>query len=71
VILATGFRPRVNAFLEGTSTIYDENGVPCSSGHEMEIPGLYFCGYYVPPTGMLREIGMEAKRISAAIARKR
>lgn len=71
VILATGFRPRVNAFLEGNSAIYDENGTPCSSGHEMAIPGLYFCGYYVPPTGMLREIGMEGKRISAAIARNR
>jgi cation diffusion facilitator CzcD-associated flavoprotein CzcO len=71
VILATGFRPRVNAFLEGNSAVYDENGTPCSSGHEMDIPGLFFCGYYVPPTGMLREIGMEAKRISAAIAQKR
>lgn len=70
VILATGFRPRVNAFLEGNSAVYDENGMPCSSGHEMDISGLFFCGYYVPPTGMLREIGMEAKRISAAIAGK-
>jgi len=71
VILATGFRPRVNAFLEGNSAVYDAEGRPCASGHEMAIPGLFFCGYYVPPTGMLREIGMEAKRISAAIARKR
>jgi cation diffusion facilitator CzcD-associated flavoprotein CzcO len=70
VILATGFRPRVNKFLQGNSAVYDEEGKPCSSGHEMAIPGLFFCGYYVPPTGMLREIGMEAKRISAAIARK-
>ena len=32
-------------------------------------PGLYFCGFYVSPTGMLREIGREAKRIAKAIAR--
>jgi len=69
VILATGYRPRVNAFLTGISAVvYNENGMPFSSGYETKIPGLYFCGYYVAPTGMLREIGMEAKRISRAIA---
>ena len=71
VILATGYRPRVNAFLEGASAAYDENGMPLSSGRETPLPGLYFCGYYVSPTGMLREIALEAQRISAAIARTR
>jgi indole-3-pyruvate monooxygenase len=71
VILATGYRPRVNAFLEGASAAHDENGTPSSSGRETPIPGLYFCGYYVSPTGMLREIALEARRIGAAIARKR
>ncbi len=70
VILATGYRPQVNTFLEGASKAYDENGTPFSSGQEMPTPGLYFCGYYVSPTGMLREIALEARRISASIARK-
>jgi indole-3-pyruvate monooxygenase len=71
VILATGYRPRVNAFLTGISaTVYNENGIPSSSGQETKLPGLYFCGYYVAPTGMLRAIGIEAKRISASITRK-
>ena len=69
LVLATGYRPRVNAFLNETKAC-DENGVPVSSGREASVPGLYFCGYYVSPTGMLREIAMEAKRISAAIAKK-
>lgn len=69
VILATGYRPCVNAFLNETSA-YDENGTPVSSGHEASVPGLYFCGYYVSPTGMLREVGIEAKQISSAIAKK-
>jgi hypothetical protein len=34
------------------------------------VPGLFFCGYYISPTGMLREIALEARRISAAIAAK-
>lgn len=70
IILATGYRPRVNAFLEGASAAYDANGTPSSSGREAPVSGLYFCGYHVSPTGMLREIALEAKRISAAIAQK-
>lgn len=69
VILATGYRPRVNAFLEGATSAHDHDGTPLSSGRESAVPGLYFCGYYVSPTGMLREIGLEAQRIGAAIAR--
>ncbi|HXQ39166.1 MAG TPA: hypothetical protein VN843_34520, partial [Anaerolineales bacterium] len=72
VILATGYRPRVNAFLTGISAAaYDENGTPLSSGRETKMPRLYFCGYYVAPTGMLREIGIEAKQISASISGKK
>ena len=69
VILATGYRPQVDAFLSAAAT-YDEHGTPLSSGGETTIPGLYFCGYYVSPTGMLREIGLEAQRISSSIARR-
>jgi indole-3-pyruvate monooxygenase len=69
VILATGYRPRVNAFLEGGLNAYDDTGTPLFSGSEAPIPGLYFCGFHVSPTGMLREIAIEARRISAAIAR--
>ena len=71
VILATGYRPRVNAFLQDGDSVYDENGTPLSSGRETMLPGLYFCGYFVSPTGMLREIAIEARRISAAIAARR
>jgi thioredoxin reductase len=69
VILATGYRPKVNTFLNAEN-VYDENGTPISTGCESSTSGLFFCGYYVSPTGMLREIAMEAKQISAAIAKK-
>jgi hypothetical protein len=32
--------------------------------------GLYFCGFYVSPTGQIREIGLDAKRISKSIVKK-
>jgi cation diffusion facilitator CzcD-associated flavoprotein CzcO len=72
VVLATGYRPRVNAFLTGmAAAAYDADGTPLSSGRESPMPGLYFCGYHVSPTGMLREIALEAKKIRASIVRKR
>lgn len=69
VILATGYRPQVDRFLVDASAAHAASGAPSSSGRESAIPGLYFCGFYVAPTGMLREIGLEARRISTAIAR--
>jgi len=69
VVLATGYRPAVSDFLEEASSALDGDGVPLSSGGESTIPGLYFCGYFVSPTGMLREIGLEAKRISDSITK--
>jgi indole-3-pyruvate monooxygenase len=69
VILGTGYRPSVKTFLtDAPAGILDEDGIPLSSGYETKLPGLYFCGYYAAPTGMLREIGLEAKRISKSIA---
>ena len=70
LILATGYRPRVNDFLQTVPAVTDQDGAPTSSGKETQLPGLYFCGYYVSPTGMLREIAIEARQISAAIASK-
>jgi cation diffusion facilitator CzcD-associated flavoprotein CzcO len=70
VILATGYRPQVAAFLHGATAALDRDGAPASSGCETAVPGLYFCGFRVSPAGMLREIGREARRISAAIARR-
>jgi len=70
-ILATGFRPKVDAFLEDAGAALGEDGMPLSSGREAAISGLYFCGYRISPSGMLREIAREAQRISADIAGKR
>lgn len=70
VISATGYRLRVSDFLEGASSALDEEGAPTTTGRESPMAGLYFCGYYVSPTGMLREIGLEAQQIAAQIALK-
>ncbi|MDP2054077.1 MAG: NAD(P)-binding domain-containing protein, partial [Acidobacteriota bacterium] len=67
VILATGYRPRVDQFLEAGAGVIDAGGKPASSGRESAAAGLYFCGYHVSPNGMLREVALESQRIARAI----
>ena len=68
VIAATGFRPQLDRFLH---TEDDPLRARPSLPHDalMGEKGLYFCGFSVSPTGMLRQIGIEARRIAAHIAR--
>ena len=64
LVLATGFRPGI-AFLHAAD-------VPGRIGPGRERiggnDGLYFCGFFVSPTGMLRSIGMEARWIAETIS---
>jgi indole-3-pyruvate monooxygenase len=69
VVFATGYRPELGAILGGTSAALDAEGKPKTSGAQA-LPGLYFCGFHVAPTGMLRDISSEARRIARSIAQK-
>ena len=68
VVLATGFRPALEEFLVPWRDVCDGDGKPLVSGRESALPGLYFCGQFVSPAGMLREIGIEARRIATAVS---
>jgi hypothetical protein len=70
IVLATGYRPRLDAFIVGAERVLDERGVPRSYGREAELPGLYFVGFKNAVTGLLREIGREAERVAGAISRR-
>jgi len=66
IVAATGFRPRSECFLEPQSDILDvEQPQPPSGGEKKS--GLHYCGFIVSPTGMLREIGIEAQRLADEI----
>lgn len=67
VVMATGYGPALQDFLPDAAGAIDPAGVPVTSGRESPLPGLYFCGFHVASAGMLREIGIEAKRIATAI----
>jgi cation diffusion facilitator CzcD-associated flavoprotein CzcO len=71
VVLATGYRHDLAHLLPGLEGVLGADGRPLASGRECAVPGLYLCGFFVAPTGMLREIGLEARRIAEAIAQAR
>ena len=68
VVLATRYRPSIEDLLVGWETVCDSSGTPTVSGAPPALQGLYFCGMYVSPAGMLREIGIEATRIANHIS---
>jgi indole-3-pyruvate monooxygenase len=55
IVLATGFRPGLEKFLEPEA---------CAVRGTGSRNGLYFCGFRISPTGILRDIGIEARRIA-------
>ena len=69
VILATGYRASIGDLLVGWQAVCDSSGTPTVSGAPTALGGLYVCGMYVSPAGMLREIGIEARRIATHINR--
>jgi cation diffusion facilitator CzcD-associated flavoprotein CzcO len=68
VVMATGYRPALDEFLIEWRQVCDDKGTPLVSGVPTALPGLYFCGQFISPAGMLREIGSEARRIASHIA---
>jgi indole-3-pyruvate monooxygenase len=49
---------------------YEDLRVPAERQLQFGKDGLYFCGYWISPTGQIREIGLDAKKIAADIAKK-
>lgn len=66
LVLATGYRPCVDEFL-AEHKVLDNHGTPQSSGTESKLDGLFFCGFYISPAGMFREMAREAKQIAKCI----
>ena len=69
MICATGFRPGLEDVV-GHLGVLDDDGLPLVHGARTlpQAPGLYFAAITVLLGGLLREIGIEAKAIGAAVA---
>jgi len=69
IILATGYRPALERFVEGFEVIADARGRPHRFGAETAIASLFFVGFRNTPTGALRELALEAPRVAADVGR--
>jgi cation diffusion facilitator CzcD-associated flavoprotein CzcO len=70
VVLATGFTTGLAAMFADHTSLFDAQGRPRDCGRETAVSGLYFCGYDLVSTGMLRQIGIEAIAIGRDIVTK-
>lgn len=69
VILATGFRADLSSLLPEATDTLDNQGTPRITGMPTGVPGLFYCGQIPSPTGQLRQIGIEARRIATFASR--
>jgi cation diffusion facilitator CzcD-associated flavoprotein CzcO len=68
VLLATGYRALLGELVPGIRPLLNERGCPDKLWYP-EFPGLYFLGFSVPLTGILRGIKLESKQIVAQLLR--
>ena len=71
IILGTGYDHKLDEFLHICSNRINDLNNPISRQNYFGKDGLYFCGFYVSPNGMLREIAIEANIIANDIAKKK
>lgn len=68
VIACTGYRAQVEDFIENAKPLLDQRGYPKQLWFEDEAyKGLYFCGFSIPLSGILRNIKMDSAEIVAHI----
>ena len=67
LVLATGYRPAAQEMFPQETDLFDESGLPRAFGGTSASQGLYFCGFHVVASGMLREISLEAEEIGDRI----
>jgi len=70
IILATGYMHNLEKLLNLSAERFDDLNLPVQKQSCFGKDGLYFCGFYISPTGMLREISKEAGEISKDILKK-
>jgi putative flavoprotein involved in K+ transport len=71
VVAATGYSRGLEDLVGHLGILDSETGRPVPHGGHThpDAPGLYFLGYTNPLSGMLRELGLDARRIAKSVAR--
>ena len=67
IITATGYYRDYAAIIQVDKARFEDLKQPLSRQQYFGKGGLYFCGFWVAPTGQFREIGLDAKKIAEDI----
>jgi len=70
IVAAVGYEGNVPGLVDVEPRRLDDLRVPVKRQRYFGADGLYFCGYWVSPTGQIREIGRDARRIAQDIVRR-
>lgn len=70
IVAGIGYHPDYAAIVETDQHRLTDLRLPANRQKYFGKDGLYFCGYWISPTGQIREIASDAKRIAADIAKK-
>ena len=67
IVAGIGYERNCSKIVEVEERRFDDLRVSAARQRCFGEDGLYFCGYWVSPTGQIREIARDAKRIAADI----
>jgi hypothetical protein len=70
IIAAIGYYADCAEFLHVDKERFDDLQVSISKQKFFGNDGLYFCGFWIAPTGEIRELSMDAQKIASDIAKK-
>ncbi|MDI3321493.1 flavin-containing monooxygenase [Pinibacter soli] len=70
IIAAVGYRSVDEKIVSVEKERFDDLLVSVDHQNYFGKDGLYFCGYWISPTGQIREIAQDAKKIAKDIAKK-
>lgn len=72
IVLATGYHAQLEEIVENVSPLLNERGYPKAMWFEEEpYKGLYFVGFNLPLTGILRDINLSSEKIVSHIRKGR
>jgi len=70
IIAAIGYDRDYTRLVDVDKTRFDDLKAPASKQINFGKDGLYFCGFWIGPTGQIREISLDAQKIAKDIAKK-
>ena len=69
IVAAIGYYPNHSSFIDVESNRFEDLKLRAGKQKLFGKDGLYFCGFWIGPTGLIREISLDAKKIAKHIAK--